>query len=182
MGLIRQRASGRSLSPQELVEGHWEGAFRAGLLVSGDRLDAEDIAQDAMLKAARALDSYDRSRPLEPWINRIVANTVRDWIRRRTRRPLGVELLDETPDAGLDPADELADRYLPDELADALSSIEPEYRLAIVMFHLLDLPTLQIAEILEINTTTVRTRVHRGLSQMREVLSEGAETHANEAG
>lgn len=163
----------------EFVEENWDLLFRSAYLICADRWIAEDIAQEAMLKAIAGLPKFDRSRPLEPWLSQIAANAARDWMRGRARRPESP--LDDVPpqiEGNEDIAETLGRHALPDELAAAVLSLELPVRAAVVMRHLLDLSTAEIAALLGIEPATVRTRLHRGLRQMRQGLEQSEEPHA----
>src|SRR5471030_30319 len=84
--LLRSARGGSADAFEELFREHWPNAYRAALLVVHDQAAAEDIAQEAFLRAIRALDRFDRRRPFAPWLHRIVVNRAIDWSRARTAR------------------------------------------------------------------------------------------------
>ena len=85
--LVRSAQRGSERAVEELFARHWPDAYRTALLIAHDRAAAEDIAQEAFVAALRALPRFDRSRPLRPWLHRIVVNRAIDWARaRRLRR------------------------------------------------------------------------------------------------
>ena len=83
---MRAAQQGSQEAIEELFARHWSQAYRAALLVTGDRAAAEDIAQEAFLAALRALPSFDVRRPLRPWLHRIVVNRAIDFSRARALR------------------------------------------------------------------------------------------------
>ena len=85
--LVRAAQRGSADAIDELFRRHWPAAHRAAWLVVHDAAAAEDIAQEAFLSALRALDRFDRRRPLGPWLHRIVVNRAIDWSRARALRP-----------------------------------------------------------------------------------------------
>ena len=85
--LVRAAQRGSVEAVDELFRRHWPSAHRAAFLVVHDSAAAEDIAQEAFLAALRALDRFDRRRPLGPWLHRIVVNRAIDWSRARALRP-----------------------------------------------------------------------------------------------
>lgn len=160
---------------------HWARLARVAFLISRDRSAAEDIAQDAMLKALAGLPSFDRARPVEPWLDRIAANAARDWLRKKARRP--ETLVDQLPDSREDVHSAEADaaliaRTLPDRLGAALDQLEPEFRAVVVMRHLLDMTAAEIGEVLGVAEATARTRDRRALLRLREVLRDKEELDA----
>jgi hypothetical protein len=94
--LVRAAQRGSQGAVEELFSRHWRGAYRAALLVTGDRAAAEDIAQEAFLAALRALPRFDVRRPPRPWLHRIVDRAI-DWSRARAHR--GEIPADAAPDA-----------------------------------------------------------------------------------
>jgi RNA polymerase sigma-70 factor (ECF subfamily) len=160
--LLRSARAGSADAFEELFREHWPNACRAALLVVHDEAAAEDIAQEAFLRAIRALDRFDRRRPFAPWLHRIVVNRAIDWARARASR-LESELDGERP------APELR-RDVGDELMVALAALSPEHRAVIVLRHLLGYSPGEIAEQLGLPRGTVNSRLRRGLDDLKEHL------------
>src|SRR3954468_2930203 len=85
--LVRSAQGGSSEAVEELFRRHWPSVHRSAWLVVHDAAAAEDIAQEAFVSALRALDRFDRRRPLAPWLHRIVVNRAIAWSRPRALRP-----------------------------------------------------------------------------------------------
>jgi RNA polymerase sigma-70 factor (ECF subfamily) len=160
-----------------LLDEHWDRLFRIAYLITRNESEAEDLAQDAIEKALRAQKSFDRSRPIEPWLNRIAANAATDWLRAHRR--LEIVEYDETWDlrasAEEDLADQIAEQALPEALVEALNKLSLEQRTVVVLRHVLDLTPAEVAERLGVPDATVRTRHHRALEQMRNALDDQEE-------
>jgi RNA polymerase sigma-70 factor (ECF subfamily) len=166
--LVRQACRGSADAIEALVRRHWDGAHRAAFLIVHDAGAAEDIAQEAMLAAVRSIDGFDRRRPFRPWLHRIVVNRSLDWLRARARRPeLSVELAG--PAAGAPAAPDEPDA-LSGEMMRALAALEPEERALIVMRHLLGYRSSELGRMLGMPAATVRTRLARALTRVRELL------------
>ncbi len=154
---------------------HWPRAYRAAYLVVHDHAGAEDIAQEAFLRAVRSLDRFDRSRPFGPWLHRIVVNRAIDWSRARESRREGSGTADlESTIAG--PAVPVGGPHTdPDAraLAAGLATLPPEQRAVIVLRYLLEYTPGEIADLLELPRGTVNSRLRRGLDELRGRL--GAE-------
>jgi RNA polymerase sigma-70 factor (ECF subfamily) len=140
--------------------------------LAGNQSDAEDVVQEALLRVKRGLESYTPGS-LQGWLARIVTNVFLDETRRRKRRPQ--THLPDDPDrvlAGAPGADEvLAMETLPDHLQRTISSLPEEFRTAVVLCDVAGLSYAEIAEQSGVPVGTVRSRIHRGRLQLREVLS-----------
>jgi RNA polymerase sigma-70 factor (ECF subfamily) len=166
--LVRAAQRGSEEAVDELFTRHWGAAYRAALLVTGDRAAAEDIAQEAFLAALRALPRFDLRRPLRPWLHRIVVNRAIDWSRARAhRREVGADAAPDPPGrVERDP------RVLREDVAAALLELAPEQRAVIVLRYVLDFTPGEIAAALDLPRGTVNSRLRRGLDTLGELVSE----------
>ena len=164
-----------------LVTAHQDRLYSIALRLLGDRRDAEEVAQDALVRAFRAMHGYPRERVaalrLRPWLASIAVNLARNRRRRLDdRHPPGS--LEPMLDAGFDPpADRrnapestAARRETKRELAGALLRLTPAVRAAIVLRHVDGLSVAEVAEALDRPEGTVKAQVHRGLRELRAVL------------
>ena len=154
-----------------LVRAHQDVAFRTAWLVTGSAADAEDAAQEAFVKAWRALPRFRRGRPFRPWLLAIVANEARNR-RRSAGRRAAVEqraplTFDEPgPDAAvLAGADH-------DRLIAGLRALGEDDRLAIACRYFLDLSEAETAAALGVRRGTVKSRLARALGRLRAELEE----------
>jgi RNA polymerase sigma-70 factor (ECF subfamily) len=164
--LVRAAQRGSEEAFAELFRRHWPMAYRAAWLVARDAAAAEDIAQEAFLAAVRALHRFDRRRPLEPWLHRIVVNRAIDHARARTARR---EVHD--PGGADAAAHEVADVSAP--LVEALAGLAPDHRAVVVLRHLLGYTPSEIAGLLDIPRGTVNSRLRRALDALAPVLEDG---------
>ena len=152
-----------------LVAAIKDDVFTAALRWSGNRAAAEDIAQEAFLRAYSALGRYDAERVrklhLRAWLLRIALNVFRNELRRASRRPA---------------TEPLADGLLvveggraPDDLASTIVLALPdEQRVPVVLRHVLGLSFEEIAEILGRPEGTVKAQTSRGIRRLRDSLTE----------
>ena len=154
---------------ERLVRDHQDRIFALSLALTGNRHDAEEVAQDTFLRAYRALCTYpdERARELKqrPWLNRIAINVVRN--RVRGPRPRLVELNGSEPDHGAGPEEDALRRADIDALAARVASLPPRYREAVVLRHVQELSYAEAAEALGQPVGTVKANVHRGLKMLR---------------
>jgi RNA polymerase sigma factor (sigma-70 family) len=166
-----------------LVETHQDRLYTIALRLLGDQRDAEEVAQDALVRAFRAMEGYQRERivalRLRPWLASIAVNLARNRRRRADeRRPPGrLEPLLETgfdlPVDGRSGPEGRADRRETQrELAAALLELKPAVRAAIVLRHVDGLSVAETAEALGRPEGTIKAQVHRGLRELRLALDE----------
>jgi RNA polymerase sigma-70 factor (ECF subfamily) len=139
--------------------------------LTGNHEDAQDLVQEVLLRVQRGLARYEPGS-LHGWLSRIATNAFLDDVRRRKRRP--TDPLGEDPDRVVPSAPSadqaLADAVLPDEVQRALRGLPDEYRAAVVLCDVVGFGYQEIADTLGVPVGTVRSRIHRGRAQLREVL------------
>ena len=154
---------------ERMVHEHQHRVFALGLALTGNRHDAEEVAQDTFLRAYRALVTYppDRIRELKqkPWLHRIALNVVRN--RVRGVRPRLVELNGNEPDHSPGPEAEALLRAEMDALAERVAGLPARYRDAVVLRHVQELSYEEAADTLGQPVGTVKSNVHRGLQLLR---------------
>jgi RNA polymerase sigma-70 factor (ECF subfamily) len=165
---LRGAQAGSLPDLEALFREHWPRAYRAAYLIVHDGAAAEDITQEAFLAALRALHRFDGSRRFGPWLHRVVVNRSIDWAASRAlRAEAGDGLLaavSEDDDAG---------RLSAPPVVAALATLSPEQRTVIVLRHLLEYSTGEIAAMLELPRKTVSSTLQRGVDELGELL-EGA--------
>ena len=159
----------------DLVLAHQDRMFTIALRTGGDRNDAEELVQDAFLRAYRALAAWPAGRVrdlrIRGWLTTILLNAGRN--RARVKRVPTTELVF---DPGAEPAaDPLARRDERETWARLLAGLSPAQRTAVVLRHVDGLSYAEIAEAVGRPEGTVKAHVHRGLAALRTALlaSEG---------
>lgn len=164
---------GTALIPtwEEVARDHGRFLYTVAYRLTGNHEDAQDLVQEVLLRVRRGLATY-RPGSLEGWLSRITTNAFLDEVRRKKRRP--VEALPEDAERvlpGALPADEALDAAnLPDHVQKAVRSLPADYRAAVVLCDVVGLSYDEIAASLDVPIGTVRSRIHRGRSQLREML------------
>ena len=149
------------------------GAHAFAIQILGNRDDAADAVQDAMVKALTAPDAYDaRQGPLKPWFYRVVRNRCLDLLRGRRSN---TETVDTLPAAGPDPESALVTEQRDSEIKHALETLPPAQRQILVLRDYLDLSYAEIGVVLDIPAGTVMSRLHRARNAMREALNNHVE-------
>jgi len=154
---------------ERMVHEHKDRVFAASLAMTGNRHDAEEVAQDTFFRAYRALMTYppERVRDLKekPWLHRIAVNVVRNRVRRV--RPRLVELNGSERDYSPGTEAQAIERMQIDELATRVAELPIRYREAVVLRHVRELSYAEVAEALGQPVGTVKANVHRGLKLLR---------------
>ncbi len=169
--LIEACRAGES-SAFDVLVARWEDKIRgAAWRVLGSEEEAREVAQEALVKAYRGLASFKREARFSSWLYQIALNLCRDRLRRRRGREF-VSLDEAGPLAGRSPsvADIVESRDLARRVAAAVEALSAEQREVIVLKEYQGLTFPEIAEILGIPVSTVKTRLYRGLVQLRVLL------------
>lgn len=178
--LVEQARQGDAAAFGHLVERYQDVAFRVAYLIVGDAAEAEDIAQDAFVKAYAALGRFRAGAPFRPWLLQIVANEGRN--RRRTtgrQANLALRAAEEqrtaaAGDAAPSPEAAALAREQRQDLLDSVNALRDEDRQAITLRYFLDLSEAEMAAALGCPRGTVKSRLSRALARLRERLSASA--------
>ena len=162
---------------EALVGAHVDRLYSIALRILGDRRDAEEAAQDALVRAFRALAGYEDERirelRLRPWLTTIVVNVCRN--RTRVKRVPTTEL---GFDPGAEPAvDPVARRDAREAWAALLLTLPVSQRVAIVLRHVDGLSYQEMSAALGKPEGTLKAQVHRGLASLRDALADEGHDH-----
>ncbi|MBW3636097.1 MAG: sigma-70 family RNA polymerase sigma factor [Armatimonadetes bacterium] len=160
-------------------------AYGVALRLTGNRDDAQDLVQDAALRAFAAFETFEPQTHFKAWFLRVLVNCHLNRARSASRRPQTVAL-DDGEDAllfeaarreglmarGVDPADALLARFDADLVAVALSDLPNDFRVVATLFLLEEMSYEEIALIVECPVGTVRSRLHRGRKLLQKALWE----------
>ena len=178
--LLRRACKGDVQAFEELMQSHESRIYAIALRMMGNREDAQDCAQEAMVRIYRAMGSFKGQSALATWIYRITMNTCLDELRRRKARK--VTSLDSLVDNGWSPTDT---GDTPEEhglrvekqnaLNQAIQSLPDDMRAAIILRDVKGYSYDEIASILDANVGTIKSRISRGREKLREILSKQLE-------
>lgn len=145
--------------------------------IAGSTRDADDAAQEAMIRIVRGLPGFDGRAAFSTWAYRIATNAALDELRRRGRRPM----LHAVPDDVPEPVDADAERRVEvvvdaQAIDTALATLPDDYRVAVVLRDVADLDYDEIAAVLDIPIGTVKSRIARGRSRLVAALDEKGAT------
>ncbi|MCA9823124.1 MAG: sigma-70 family RNA polymerase sigma factor [Dehalococcoidia bacterium] len=181
--LVLLSKDGNLAAFNSLVERYQSQVYNLCYRLLGNRQAAEDAAQDAFLSAYRAIASVSGGS-VRSWLLRIAANQSKDELRRRNRKDQAYSLdqmfenLDtpvEVPDSGRAPDDVALNRELARTLQQALLELPMEQRTAIVLADLHGYRYEEIARMTGTSQGTVKSRIHRGRTRLRDLLGPHGE-------
>jgi RNA polymerase sigma-70 factor (ECF subfamily) len=167
--LVALARTGETDAVDELFGRVWPLVWHWAYGVTGDRMLADHVAQDAIVRAFGSLDRFDPARPFRPWLKRITVNVAIDELRRERRQERARTWMTELrPVAPFDDDPELLE-----SLVDAVRALPERQRTVVVLHYWLDTGVEEIAEILAIPLGTVVSRLSRARAALRERLEAG---------
>ena len=170
--LVLRAQRGDERAFETLVQAHWETAFRLGYLITRSSDEAEDVAQEAVVKAWRAFGRFRATEPLRPWLLRIVANEARNRTRasgRRMQLAFRAGRAQISGDAAPSPEELVVTADENHRLLDEVNRLPEPARLVISCRYLLGLSEAETAATLGLRVGTVKSRTARALHQLREI-------------
>jgi RNA polymerase sigma-70 factor (ECF subfamily) len=182
--LISRIKAGEKQLFYTLVQPYERGLYLSALSIVQNEADAEDVAQEAVLKALSHLDQFRGEAKFSTWLIQICINEARMRLRRDHKdRYESIDSGQETEEGDyvpMDvadwreiPSDALAHKELKDALARALASLQPKYREVFVLRDVQGMSIAEAAEVLGITQATVKMRLMRARLQMRDALAPG---------
>ncbi len=183
-------AASATESFEALLEPILQLAYGVAYRLTRSQADAEDLVQEAALKAFKAFDQYEPGTHFKAWYLRILTNTFFAEYRKQRRAPPQVELDDATPlylysqtkatrlqGPPEDPAALVLGRLGEEQVTAAIAALPEEYRVVCALYFVQDAPYQEIAQILECPVGTVRSRLHRGRRMLQKALWSIAQEH-----
>ena len=182
--LVERARKGSEKAYRELLGRYQRPVFSLVYRMVRDREQAEDLAQETFVRVFNNIERYDPTYKFSSWIFKIATNLTIDWMRRKEvptvsldgsrfattsdeieASTITVESRDENPE------ELLVSKELGSEIELAIGKLRPEYRQAIVLRHIEDRPYEEIAQIMALPLGTVKTYIHRGRNELREMLA-----------
>ncbi|MFD7713124.1 RNA polymerase sigma factor SigE [Streptomyces sp. NPDC059785] len=158
---------------EEIVSTHSGRVYRLAYRLTGNQHDAEDLTQEVFVRVFRSLSTYTPGT-FEGWLHRITTNLFLDMVRRKQRirfDALGDDAAERLPSREPSPQQVFNDAHFDADVQQALDTLAPEFRAAVVLCDIEGLSYEEIAATLGVKLGTVRSRIHRGRSQLRKALA-----------
>lgn len=162
----------------ELFTQHIPAIFNLIYRFTRDRMEAENLTQDTLLRAWNARERIDLTRPLKPLLLQIAVNVCRSWYAARKSRSQWIHELDRDDDVEWladkndDLLDHVAEAELVERLYQAIDDLTPAHRVVVTLYYTEELSYEEIAQLLDLPVNTVRTQLHRAKARLRQRLKE----------
>jgi len=156
-----------------LYDRHKEPLFRTALAITHERGAAEELLQDAYLRAYRFMERVQlpAGASLRPWLHRILINLCYDWCaRRRYESSADDELLGRLDSGSVSPERQTVDRDQARGVADAIALLPFKQRIVVILFYMQDMDLQEISATLDLPPGTVKSRLHYGRVRLREIV------------
>ena len=176
--LLARAQAGDVAAFERLSSAYADRLFMLLLRLLGDRGEAEDVAQEVMLRAWQGISRFRGQSSYFTWLYRIAVNEANRALEKRARRPAGVPIgadelqLPESP--LLDPSRQAENNELREALARALAELPPALRTAIVLRDVEGLSTQEAAEIAGIGQAAFKSRLHQARLRARAAIGDQA--------
>jgi RNA polymerase sigma-70 factor (ECF subfamily) len=176
---IKQVLKGDQNAFGEIVEIYKDKVYQICFRMLGNRHEAEDIAQEAFLRAYVNISSFNQERKFPTWLYRIATNLCIDRIRKKKPDYYldaeifgtdGLDMYSQIAASGKTPESEVEGMELHETVQKEISALPEKYRSVIILKYLEDLSLNEISEILNMPLGTVKTRIHRGREALRKQL------------
>jgi RNA polymerase sigma-70 factor (ECF subfamily) len=171
--LVRRFQQGNADAFEILVRRHGGRVYNLCLRILGDPEEAADASQDTFVTALRKAHTFRGDAAFTTWLHRVAVNACYDSLRRKRRRPMLRVITDpdeEPSEAAVPVPDHAEGVVLSIDVAAALLEVPEEFRIALVMAEVQDLPYDEIARVLEVPVGTVKSRVFRGRAALGRAL------------
>ncbi|HEX6121707.1 MAG TPA: sigma-70 family RNA polymerase sigma factor [Ktedonobacterales bacterium] len=177
--LVRRTLAGDQEAFAALVEKYKDPVFNVAYRMLGNATEAEDVAQEAFVRAYTQLRTYKDTHRFSTWLLSITSHLAIDQLRRRRFLALPLEnvpFLEWIADAGISPEQAALAGEMADEMQQILQALPPKYRAVLVLRYWNDLSYEEIATMLNLTPALVKARLHRARELVaRTMRSQGSE-------
>ena len=180
--VIRRAQRGDADAFEQLLLEHQKNVYNLCYRMAGNPDDAMDLSQETFLRAWRCLDQYQFASAFSTWLYRLCSNICIDFLRRRRRQqtvPLTFEDADgeeqtyAVPDAQPLPEEQVELKLTREILQAAMAQLLPEHRAVLQLRVVNEMSYEQIADVLDIQIGTVKSRLSRARNQLKKILERG---------
>jgi RNA polymerase sigma-70 factor (ECF subfamily) len=170
---VRRAQAGDVTAFGDLVRAHQTAIFNICYRLMGERREAEDMTQDAFVRAFDKLDLLDPTRPFLPWMRQVATNVCLNALQRAHRLDFSLDdtgIAETHAGADEEPSTVVAERQIADALRRALRTLPAHYRMVIELIHFQELSYAQAADALRIPVSDVKSHLFRARKRLAKLL------------
>ena len=185
--MLKLKKTQKKLSEFEQVAlVHIDSVYNVALRLTRNTSDAEDLVQETYLKAFRFFNKFQAGTNCKAWLLKILTNLFNNKYRQRIKEPPQVSydeieedflysrLLKETLEPNENPEQILFSQIVEDDVKKVMDSLPQEFKMVVILSFIEDCSYKEIAEIMDTNIGTVKSRLHRGRTMLQKALYEYA--------
>ncbi len=171
--IIARARRGDADAFEQLVVAYRDQVFRLALRMCGNEADADEVAQEAFLSAWKALPNFRGDSQFSTWLYQLTSHAAIDLMRREKRQIAAEDITEvSAPDPGPSPQQQAERSETRQAVRDAMGQLSPEYRQIVVLRFLQELSYEEIGAVLKLPPGTVKSRLNRAKSQLKDILSK----------
>ena len=171
--IIARARRGDADAFEQLVVAYRDQVFRLALRMCGNEADADEVAQEAFLSAWKALPNFRGDSRFSTWLYQLTSHAAIDLMRREKRQITAEDITEvSAPDPGPSPQQQAERSETRQAVRDAMGQLSPEYRQIVVLRFLQELSYEEIGAVLKLPPGTVKSRLNRAKSQLKDILSK----------
>ena len=165
--VTRINAAGQAITEAQQLDEHMRRMYRLIYRIVGNVADAQDLTQEALIKALRRQTQLKDDRKVKQWLNRIAVNTALDFIRRRTRITFE-EIVTEPVHAGASAEQEISRSETRSWIEEGLKLLSDRERTALVLRDVEEMPAAEVAQVMGCSKATVRSHIANARVKFKE--------------
>ncbi|WP_249869435.1 RNA polymerase sigma factor [Oceanobacillus saliphilus] len=169
--LIKKIKKGNQQAFKKLYDRYADYSLRTVYAITNNTSDASDIVQETFIKVYRNIDSYNTAMPFKPWFYQILINESRRYMKKKSKEAInsGSEQLLDHLNYRLEEEQDF------EQLESAMDQLGPHHRTVLVLKYLNGFSEKEIAEVLELNVNTVKSRLYKARQQLKAVIGGAAD-------
>jgi RNA polymerase sigma-70 factor, ECF subfamily len=181
-GSVRQLDKRKQFETEAMP--HMDALYRTALRMTKNQSDAEDLVQETMVKSYRFWDKFEPGSNCRAWLFKIMTNIFINEYRSKSRTPVSVNMDDiddnflygqlAAPGSEKNPEEQFFAKIFDDDVKKAIEELPDDFRLVVVLSFLEDFSYQEIADIVELQLGTVKSRLHRGRKLLQKKLYDYA--------
>ncbi|MGJ9458314.1 RNA polymerase sigma factor [Oceanobacillus sp. CF4.6] len=164
--LIKKIKKGNQQAFKKLYDIYADYSLRTAYAITNNNSDASDIVQETFIKVYRNIDSFDIKKPFQPWFYQILVNESRRYMKKKSKEAISMEnerLLDRLNH-------QIEEERDFEQLESAMEQLDEHHRTVLILKYLNGFSEKDIAEVLELNVNTVKSRLYKARQQLKAVI------------